>query len=600
MRAAAVLAGSTDATELATLLGWPVHEVLAAGPVDVPADTAPLAEWFRAAPEVASRTFARALAWLSAQGRVEQAAPLVLAFGTPAQRLALLEQAGWLLLWRPRRAVLGPLLASVSMEPGADAVLPLQLAWWIEVERVSHVAERRLQQLAERRRQQTAADDPALPLPLRAALHSRLAQVFDDARGALRWARQAEAGYPTDLTPDALFARYALGLALLDAGQPRAALAPLATLLHACARDGLPMLALDAFAAQARAHDELGDDAALRTTLDAARALAQAQGIADAPALQLLERLRRGQALRRAAFAEPPTAPGTDSDTPLAPPLPATDYDAFPNLVLDALALLQADALAEAADALAALARRETQAFHCRKWRNAHRHARLWWLARRPQAAALADAMAEVPAVDEASTLVELHQAVLAAAAAALAGRPIDAAMLAAWQAELGARGLVRLSQRLALVQAIGTPPDTDALLGWLGAQAADPAPWDAAWLAPKLAKGLEALLTTPAIVRYPAERALAQRLLQHMLAPPAVDTPAEAVDIAAPADLTHREWEILQLIGRHYTNEQIAHQLNVSLATVKTHINRVYGKLGIGSRAEAVQRAHALQRPAG
>ncbi|NRF72108.1 hypothetical protein HLB44_34505 [Aquincola sp. S2] len=586
VRAAAVLAGSNDATELATVLGWPVHEVRAAGPIELAVDPAPLAEWFRAAPDDAARTFARALAWLQSQGRVEQAAPLALAFGTTAQRLALLDDAGWLLLWRPRRAVLGPLLASVSMEPGADAVLPLQLAWWVEVERVPHAAERRLQH--------TATDDPALPLPLRAAVHSRLAQVFDDARGALRWARQAVTGHPNDLTPAALLARYALGLALVDAGHPHAALEPLAALVRACRRDGLPMLALDAFAALARAHDELGDAPGLQATLAAAQTLAREHGIDDAPALQLLERLRRLQGLRRASFAEPERR----NETPLAPALPPTAYEAFPNLVLDALELLQADALDAATEALQALDRRQAQAFHCHKWRNAHLHARLWWLARRPQPAVLAEAMALQPAVDDASTLVELHQAVLAAAAAALAGRPLAADLLVAWQAQLGARRLQRLQQRLALIQAIGAPPDTDPLLGWLTDQAADLGPWDAAWLAPKLATVLEALLTTPAIVRHPAERALAQRLLQQMLAPPPAPAAAPVEPGAPPADLTLREWEILQLIGRHYTNEQIANQLNVSLATVKTHINRVYGKLSIGSRAEAVQRAHHLQHP--
>jgi ATP/maltotriose-dependent transcriptional regulator MalT len=51
----------------------------------------------------------------------------------------------------------------------------------------------------------------------------------------------------------------------------------------------------------------------------------------------------------------------------------------------------------------------------------------------------------------------------------------------------------------------------------------------------------------------------------------------------------------VLQLIGREFNNEQIAATLHVSLPTVKTHINKLYSKLGLGSRAEARLRGQAL-----
>ncbi|MEU3722833.1 response regulator transcription factor [Streptomyces sp. NPDC031705] len=57
----------------------------------------------------------------------------------------------------------------------------------------------------------------------------------------------------------------------------------------------------------------------------------------------------------------------------------------------------------------------------------------------------------------------------------------------------------------------------------------------------------------------------------------------------ASLGDLTERETEVLHLVGQGLTNEQIAQRLVVSIATVKTHLNRVMSKLGLQSRAQAV-----------
>ena len=55
---------------------------------------------------------------------------------------------------------------------------------------------------------------------------------------------------------------------------------------------------------------------------------------------------------------------------------------------------------------------------------------------------------------------------------------------------------------------------------------------------------------------------------------------------------LTGREAEILLGIARGQTNGQIAASLFISPFTVKTHLQRVYRKLGVGSRTEALSRA--------
>ena len=57
----------------------------------------------------------------------------------------------------------------------------------------------------------------------------------------------------------------------------------------------------------------------------------------------------------------------------------------------------------------------------------------------------------------------------------------------------------------------------------------------------------------------------------------------------SALAGLTERELEVLRFVGTGVTNGQIAAELGLSEATVKTHLNRLMTKLGISSRAQAV-----------
>ncbi|GAA1277685.1 response regulator transcription factor [Saccharothrix xinjiangensis] len=61
------------------------------------------------------------------------------------------------------------------------------------------------------------------------------------------------------------------------------------------------------------------------------------------------------------------------------------------------------------------------------------------------------------------------------------------------------------------------------------------------------------------------------------------------AVDVPSLDALTARETEVLLLVGNGLTNAQIAQRLVLSEATVKTHVKRMMGKLGLSSRAQAV-----------
>jgi DNA-binding NarL/FixJ family response regulator len=75
------------------------------------------------------------------------------------------------------------------------------------------------------------------------------------------------------------------------------------------------------------------------------------------------------------------------------------------------------------------------------------------------------------------------------------------------------------------------------------------------------------------------------QRLVAHYVDhPPAALTRPPQLD-----DLSDRELEVLELVGKGRSNAEIAQELVISLATVKTHIRHVLAKLGLRDRVQAV-----------
>jgi ATP/maltotriose-dependent transcriptional regulator MalT len=58
---------------------------------------------------------------------------------------------------------------------------------------------------------------------------------------------------------------------------------------------------------------------------------------------------------------------------------------------------------------------------------------------------------------------------------------------------------------------------------------------------------------------------------------------------------LTKRELEVLHLIAAGLSNREIAERLFIGLSTVKKHINRMYSKLGVKRRTQAIIRAREL-----
>jgi len=111
--------------------------------------------------------------------------------------------------------------------------------------------------------------------------------------------------------------------------------------------------------------------------------------------------------------------------------------------------------------------------------------------------------------------------------------------------------------------------------------------------LAAELVAAIRAVLAGDAVIAPSATRRLVERFLE--AAPP--DPAAQA---AALAPLTTREHEVLTLLGRGLSNAEIARRLYLSEATVKTHVGRVLGKLGLRDRIQAVVLAYetGLIRP--
>ncbi|MEV8634212.1 response regulator transcription factor [Streptosporangium sp. NPDC051023] len=90
-------------------------------------------------------------------------------------------------------------------------------------------------------------------------------------------------------------------------------------------------------------------------------------------------------------------------------------------------------------------------------------------------------------------------------------------------------------------------------------------------------------------------EALLAPRVTRRLLDRFARSLPERPVRSAALAELTEREAEVFGLVARAASNAEIAAQLVVTEATVKTHVSAVLRKLGVRDRVQAVVLAYDL-----
>ncbi|WP_217140188.1 response regulator transcription factor [Streptomyces sp. AC627_RSS907] len=85
---------------------------------------------------------------------------------------------------------------------------------------------------------------------------------------------------------------------------------------------------------------------------------------------------------------------------------------------------------------------------------------------------------------------------------------------------------------------------------------------------------------------------AVTRRLIAEFAAKPVREP---AADPAVLKDLTRREREVLSCLGEGLSNAAIATRLDMAEATVKTHVSRLLGKLGLRSRVQAAVLAQEL-----
>jgi DNA-binding NarL/FixJ family response regulator len=86
-------------------------------------------------------------------------------------------------------------------------------------------------------------------------------------------------------------------------------------------------------------------------------------------------------------------------------------------------------------------------------------------------------------------------------------------------------------------------------------------------------------------------DRRVTRRLIEEFVRRP----PPGGITAGPLERLTDREREVLTLIARGQTNTEIAAELYLSTATIKSHVNRLFAKLDLRDRVQAVVLAYEL-----
>jgi ATP/maltotriose-dependent transcriptional regulator MalT len=88
-------------------------------------------------------------------------------------------------------------------------------------------------------------------------------------------------------------------------------------------------------------------------------------------------------------------------------------------------------------------------------------------------------------------------------------------------------------------------------------------------------------------------QRDYAMRLLE--LSGESLPQPLPPV-LEAPAIISRRERDVLRLVAEGLSNKGIGDALFVSEETVKTHLRRIFDKLEVSSRTQAIRKAQQLE----
>lgn len=128
-------------------------------------------------------------------------------------------------------------------------------------------------------------------------------------------------------------------------------------------------------------------------------------------------------------------------------------------------------------------------------------------------------------------------------------------------------------------VVVLGDPANGSEFLAVVAAGAVGYLPADL--LPCALARALRGVVAGEAAIPRHLERQLVEAYrsrFDHQMSVPGLDR---------PADLSEREWEVLQLLWQGRSTRQIADRLYVSTGTVRSHISSLVEKLGVESREE-------------
>lgn len=144
----------------------------------------------------------------------------------------------------------------------------------------------------------------------------------------------------------------------------------------------------------------------------------------------------------------------------------------------------------------------------------------------------------------------------------------------------------IRAAQPETEVVVLTTHADDQSILGALQAGARGYLTKDAGIA--EISRAIQAAAAHQALL----DPAVQGRLLAAATAATAATAPlAPAAEL--PDELTPREADVLRLIARGMSNTEIAAALVVSEATVKSHINHLFAKIGARDRAQAVHYAY-------
>lgn len=330
-----------------------------------------------------------------------------------------------------------------------------------------------------------------------------------------------------------------------------------------------------------------GDWELCRKSAQLALQVAATQGMTEDPLLDSTYRLLAEIALQQGALDEASHWLAHD-------PHRQTNQDPYHQLPWQALRCIQQvwqGALQDLPEQLARLEQQRYSQQFCRLWqfRTGYTLALGYQQCGRPEA--LQRLLQRTPWHATPAHLYDLLDNLLHAWLALLTGQPLAVDALHQQQQLAHDWHVVWVVDQCELLRCLCQPVDLPAWQSLLAGLATRNAQLPLLLAGPRAVAPLQEISRWPQTS--PAVLAFARQALTHLTRP--------LPDASLPDDsegLSQRQWQILRLIAQGLSNDQMAQQLFVAPSTIKTHINHLYARLGVRTRAEA--QAVARQRLTG